>query len=120
MMNIIDYLIGNTDRHWGNWGFWVINRENRLGKLYPLMDFNRAFHSYDTLDGDSCLTVRDPISQKDAAILGVKAVGLNLIRELPEDLPALFSELNRLFRMRLDVMFQSRLNLLLEIDREQK
>ena len=120
MMNIIDYLIGNTDRHWGNWGFWVINRENRLGKLYPLMDFNRAFHSYDTLDGARCLTVRDPISQKDAAILGVKAVGLNLIRELPEDLPALFSELNRLFRMRLDVMFQSRLNLLLEAEREQK
>ena len=20
MMNIVDYLIGNTDRHWGNWG----------------------------------------------------------------------------------------------------
>ena len=25
MMNIIDYLIGNTDRHWGNWGFLVDN-----------------------------------------------------------------------------------------------
>lgn len=20
MMNIVDYLVGNTDRHWGNWG----------------------------------------------------------------------------------------------------
>ena len=51
MMNIIDYLIGNTDRHWGNWGFWVINAENRLGALHPLMDFNQAFQSYNTLDG---------------------------------------------------------------------
>ena len=23
MMNLIDYLVGNTDRHWGNWGFLV-------------------------------------------------------------------------------------------------
>ena len=25
MMNIIDYLTGNTDRHWGNWGVLVDN-----------------------------------------------------------------------------------------------
>ena len=29
MMNILDYLIGNTDRHWGNWGFWLDNRTNQ-------------------------------------------------------------------------------------------
>lgn len=23
MMNIVDYLIGNTDRHWGNWSVLV-------------------------------------------------------------------------------------------------
>ncbi len=116
MMNIIDYLIGNTDRHWGNWGFWVINKENRLGKLHPLMDFNRAFRSYDALDGARCLTTEETMSQKDAAIMGVTAVGLNLFRELPEDLSAFFFELNRLFGMRLEGMFQMRLNLLREIE----
>lgn len=120
MMNIVDYLIGNTDRHWGNWGFWVINKDNQLGKLHSLMDFNRAFRSYDTLDGARCLTTGEPMSQKDAAIMGVKAVGLNLIHSLPEDLPAFFFELNKLFKMRLDVMFQMRLNLLLEIEREKQ
>lgn len=49
MMNIVDYLVGNTERHWGNWGFWVDNSNNKLGKLHPLMDFNRSFRSYDTL-----------------------------------------------------------------------
>ena len=120
MMNIMDYLIGNTDRHWGNWGFWVINKDNQLGKLHSLMDFNRAFHSYDTLDGARCLTTGEPMSQKDAAIMGVKAVGLNLIHSLPEDLPAFFFELNKLFGTRLDVVFQMRLNLLLEIEREKQ
>ena len=25
MMNILDYLVGNTDRHWENWGLLVDN-----------------------------------------------------------------------------------------------
>lgn len=25
-MNILDYLVGNTDRHPENWGFWLITR----------------------------------------------------------------------------------------------
>ena len=87
MMNIVDYLVGNVDRHWGNWGFWVDNRTNKLGKLHPLMDFNKAFHAYDSVEGARCLTVRKNMSQKDAAIMAVKAIGLNQIRALPEGLP---------------------------------
>lgn len=30
MMNIVDYLIGNTDRHWGNWGFYTDNSTNKI------------------------------------------------------------------------------------------
>ena len=100
MMNIVDYLIGNTDRHWGNWGFWVDNRTNRLGKLHPLMDFNKAFHSYDSVEGAKCLTTKENMSQKDAAILAVKVVGLNRIRPLPEGLPEMFYR-------RLDVLKQA-------------
>ena len=114
MMNIIDYLVGNTDRHWGNWGFWVNNRNNRLTTLHPLMDFNRAFHAYDTLDGAKCLTAGETMTQKEAALLGVRSVGLNLVKQLPDDLPGFFMNLNNLFHMRLDRMFRQRLDLLLQ------
>ena len=41
MMNLLDYLVGNADRHWGNWGFLVDNRTNQPVRLHPLMDFNQ-------------------------------------------------------------------------------
>ena len=79
MMNIVDYLVGNTDRHWGNWGFLVSNDTNKLKKLHPLMDFNKAFLAYDTLDGALCQTNTKRQSQREAALEGVCAVGLNQI-----------------------------------------
>ena len=82
MMNLIDYLVGNTDRHWGNWGFLVNNDTNRLEKLYPLMDFNKSFLAYDTLDGARCQTCSRKLSQREAAIEAVHAVGLNQIAEI--------------------------------------
>lgn len=54
MVIIIDYLTGNSDRHWGNWGFYVDNDNNTLLSLYPLMDFNKAFTDYSTLKGGVC------------------------------------------------------------------
>lgn len=82
MMNLIDYLVGNTDRHWGNWGFLVSNDTNRLEKLYPLMDFNKSFLSYDTIDGARCQTSARKLSQREAALEAVRAVGLNQIAEV--------------------------------------
>ena len=115
MMNIVDYLVGNTDRHWGNWGFEVDNRTNRLEKLHPLMDFNRAFNAYDTVEGARCLTAWENMSQKDAAIRAVKAVGFNPVKPLPDDLPALFDRANAAFGARLDAMFRQRLDLLRQV-----
>ena len=77
MMNIIDYLVGNTDRHWGNWGFLIDNQTNRPLRLFPLMDFNKAFQSYDTLEGSRCLTAPIPMNQLDAAREAVRKIGLN-------------------------------------------
>lgn len=85
MMNIIDYLIGNTDRHWGNWGFFVDNSTNKLKGLYSLMDFNKAFLSYDNVDGAKCQTVNRSITQREAAIEAVKEIGLNLISDIKEE-----------------------------------
>ncbi len=82
MMNIIDYLIGNTDRHWGNWGFSVDNATNKIIKIHPLMDFNKAFLSYETVDGALCQTTETQMSQRQAAIEAVQKVGLNQISEI--------------------------------------
>ena len=116
-MNIIDYLTGNTDRHWGNWGFWVDNKTNKMGKLYSLMDFNRCFRSYDSIDGARCLTSAKNMSQKDAAIIGVRTAGLGLIHPLPENPETFFGKINQIFQMRLDLMFKQRLDILRSAER---
>ena len=85
MMNIIDYLVGNTDRHWGNWGFLVDHETNRLIRLHPLMDFNKAFQAYDHLDGAQCQTVPGAMSQKAAALDAVRHIGLNRIAEVKRE-----------------------------------
>ncbi len=86
MMNIIDYLVGNTDRHWGNWGFIVDNETNTPVRLHPLMDFNQSFHSYDNIEGANCQTVLPKImTQKQAAMQAVKHIGLNQIKEIDTD-----------------------------------
>ena len=82
MMNIIDYLIGNTDRHWGNWGLLLDNETNKPIRLYDLMDFNKAFQAYDTIEGANCLTTPNKMSQKEAAIEAVQKIGLNQIKEI--------------------------------------
>ena len=89
MMNIIDYLVGNTDRHWGNWGFTVDNAANKLCGLYPLMDFNKAFTAYDTAEGGKCLTVSRNMTQREAAVQAVREIGLNRIADIS---PALFHD----------------------------
>ena len=85
MMNIIDYLVGNTDRHWGNWGFLVDNKTNKPLRLFPLMDFNKAFQAYDTIEGSRCLTSPQPMSQMDAALEAVRRIGLNQKEEIKKE-----------------------------------
>lgn len=82
-MNILDYLTGNTDRHPENWGFLVDNSNNDYVSLYPLMDFNQCFLSYDTLDGARCQTVsKRNVSQREAAIEAVQCIGLRQLCEM--------------------------------------
>ena len=46
------------------------------------MDFNKAFLSYETVDGALCQTTETKMSQRQAAIEAVKKVGLNQISEI--------------------------------------
>lgn len=78
MMNILDYLVGNTDRHWGNWGLLVDNAVNKPVSLHPLMDFNMAFHAYGDADGANCQPeFPRNVTQREAALEAVGRVGLN-------------------------------------------
>lgn len=103
MMIILDYLIGNIDRHWGNWGFYVNNETNRLEGLYPLMDFNKAFLAYDTIEGAVCQTINKKMSQHDAALYAIKQVGLNQTKEVD---PSWFDDDNikNMFYQRLELL----------------
>lgn len=103
MMNIIDYLVGNSDRHWGNWGFYVDNRTNKLCGLHPLMDFNKAFSNYDTVEGGICLTNKRRITQKAAALEAVQAVGINQIAEI-DDRWFSNKKMLQMFHKRLDIL----------------
>lgn len=42
-MHIVDYLIGNLDRHAHNWGFFENNETMELEMIHPLFDHNNAF-----------------------------------------------------------------------------
>ena len=86
MMNLLDYLIGNTDRHWGNWGFLVDNRTNQPVRLFDLMDLNQTFLAYDTIEGANCMTTGNrKISQREAAVEAVKIIGLNQRNEIKDE-----------------------------------
>ena len=104
-MNILDYLIGNTDRHPENWGFLVDNNTNRCISLYPLMDFNQCFLAYDTTEGALCQTVLPvKMSQREAAVEGVRKIGLRQKREVD---PGRFGDRKQeaeMFQARLDVL----------------
>lgn len=97
MMNIIDYLIGNTDRHWGNWGVLVRNSNNKPVRLHDLMDFNQSFNSYDNIEGSNCQTMFGKyINQKEAAIKSARIIGLNQIKEVDKKF---FNELPQFYGM---------------------
>ena len=86
-MNILDYLVGNIDRHPENWGFLVDNETNDYISLYPIMDFNQSFGWYDTLEGANCQTFYpERKTQREAAIEAVGYIGLPQIKEIDPDI----------------------------------
>ena len=86
-MNMVDYLVGNTDRHPENWGFLIDNRTNEAISLYPLMDFNQSFYQYHTLEGAVCQTVFPrKMNQMEAAVEAVKKIGFRQKKGIPMEL----------------------------------
>ena len=108
MMNILDYLVGNTDRRWENWGLLVDNETNKPVRLHDLMDFNRAFQQYDTLDGANCLTVgKRHLSQREAAVEGVKKTSINQICEVSKNIFDTNDGWDKIYNKRWKVLVES-------------
>ncbi|MDD5953533.1 MAG: hypothetical protein PUC32_07830 [Oscillospiraceae bacterium] len=104
-MNILDYLTGNTDRHPENWGLLVDNKTNQPVSLYPLMDFNQCFLSYDTMDGANCQTVLPrKMTQKEAAIEAVQKIGLRQKTEIDTEQFGVFQTEAAMFQQRLALL----------------
>lgn len=102
-MNIIDYLVGNIDRHPENWGMLIDNRTNEYISLYPLMDFNQSFGSYDTIDGANCQTVYPrKMTQREAAVEAVGRIGLHQIKDIDESIFEDAAEWKEMFYRRLE------------------
>lgn len=105
MMNVIDYLVGNTDRHWGNWGVLVDNSSNKAKGLHKLMDFNQAFHCYDNPEGANCQTVFcSGMTQREAAVEAVGKVGLNQIQEVGQEIFSNLPQYYDMFMIRLGML----------------
>ena len=110
-MNILDYLTGNTDRHPENWGFYVDNSTNKYTELYPLMDFNQCFGSYDSVEGANCQAVLPrKMTQKEAAVEAVKAIRLRQIADIDM---GIFTDMPHVKEM-----FVKRLNILKEAEKK--
>ena len=63
-MQVADYILGNSDRHGDNWGFFMDNDSGELRGLHPLFDHDHAFSTEKDLISQ---TSREPMTLKDAA-----------------------------------------------------
>lgn len=76
-MNLCDYLVGNTDRHCGNWLF--LYDDTGITGYAPLMDFNHAFEAN---NDTSCLpygyVYNESISQYNAERIALEKTDIHL------------------------------------------
>lgn len=74
-MQAADYLLNNSDRHEGNWGFYVDNGSGEIVRLHPLFDHDQAFSASEVLISQ---TSEKGETLLEAAINSLKDAGLNL------------------------------------------
>lgn len=78
-MILADYILGNTDRHIGNWGFLYTADTMEITGLHPLMDHDRAFSNRQL----KTQTLEHDIMMEDAVKeLPLSETTLKRIREL--------------------------------------
>lgn len=90
-MRYADYLLGNDDRHWTNYGFFMDNDTGEITGMHPLMDHDHAFCN-DTIISQ---TFEEDITLEEGALRSLpvllehgEKIGLTMGKpeELPDDL----------------------------------
>lgn len=70
-MLVADYILGNNDRHEGNWGFLVDNNIGTIIRLHPLMDHDHAFEEGTLMSQ----TTDNPCTMQEAAMEAIQYIG---------------------------------------------
>ncbi|MBR3544319.1 MAG: hypothetical protein IKN82_11595 [Treponema sp.] len=80
-MIVVDYLLANSDRHGGNWGFYMNNKTGQLVGMHPLFDHNNAFDENFMKDptGGQCQLMPGK-TQKEAALYAIKNCDFRCIK----------------------------------------
>ena len=80
---IVDYLCANSDRHDGNWGFYMDNRTGKILRIHPLYDHNNAFDSEFMADktGGECQLIPNT-NQKKAAHYAIKQCDFRITKPI--------------------------------------
>lgn len=91
-MNIVDYLISNADRHFGNWGFYMGNISGEIKKCHPLYDHNNAFdkNTMNERDGSFNMIFAN-YSKKECAEYALKNCDFKITGEIT---PSMFIDKN--------------------------
>lgn len=82
-MLVVDYVLANTDRHSGNWGFYVNNDTGNVVGLHPLYDHNNSFD--ETFNDEYRSVILPAMSMLSAAMIAQKDVKLPLEKLLSLD-----------------------------------
>ena len=84
---VVDYLISNSDRHGGNWGFYMNNQTGKLIRMHPLFDHNNAFDTefMKNPDGGICQLIPGK-TQKQAALYAIKHCDFRCIKPVTKDM----------------------------------
>lgn len=71
-MILADYLVGNSDRHWGNWGYMA--KANSIIGFAPIFDFNHAFEANEENICKPEQLYEEAVSEIEAASRALKVV----------------------------------------------
>lgn len=84
---VVDYLIANSDRHSGNWGFYMNNETGKIACMHPLFDHNNAFDNAFMNDpnGGPCQLLEGK-NQKEAALYAIKHCDFRCVTPVTKDM----------------------------------
>jgi hypothetical protein len=82
-MNVVDYVVGNEDRHGQNWGFYMGNKSGDLTMLHPLYDHNNAFgeENIDDIEGGASI-IMSGHSKFEVAKYSIRKCDLRLVEDI--------------------------------------